>query len=136
MELQSSLLGFISSIPNGKKILGLLYVKDLTKLHIQVTTSPTLLTKGSLTRGWDQTWIQFMKTFMFVLRTREATCLKHEAKLKEPVVCAIASKTAWEQTYPFHVFYRSSRKSRQHVHISTVLTRYLLMLNHYPCFFT
>ena len=134
MELQSSLSWFISSIPNKNQILGLLYVKDLTKLHIQVTTLPTLLTKGSLTLVWDQTWIQFMKIFMFVLRTREATCLKHGAKLRELVVCAIASKTAWEQPYPFHVFYRSSRKSRQHVHISTVLTRYLLMLNHNPCF--
>ena len=92
-------------------------------------TWPTLPTKGYLTRASDPTLRPFMKTSMFVLRTRAATCLRHGAKLKARGACVIVSKTVWEQRYLLLLFYLSSRKLKRHVHIFTAPKRYMLSIS-------
>ena len=89
-------------------------------------TWPTLPTKGYLTRASDPTLRPFMKTSMFVLRMRVATCLRHGAKLKARGACVIVSKTVWEQRYLLLLFYLSSRRLKRHVHIFTAPKRYIL----------
>ena len=58
---------------------------------------PTLPTGAYWRWAWGRTSTLFIKTSMFVLQTRVATCLRHGAKLKERGVFVIANYTAWEQ---------------------------------------
>ena len=124
-----------SSMPSGNYMIGLVYAKGFTTWQIQVQIWPTLPTKGYLRWAWDTTSTLCMKTSMSAPRTRVAICLRHGAKMKELGACVIVNKHVWEQLYLSHIFNRSSRKLRRHVHISTGRIRYLLMCTHFPFVF-